>query len=287
MMAYLSGNKIATGVDHLLYGWVFFGGIIFIMYSIGAIWSEPPAASSPASGAAGMPRPGTRAQAARSMLATMLVGALIVLLPPVTLGALGRADSAASAAKIELPVDLAGGWSDKGAHLPEWTPKFGSPSVETTRAYVGPGGTVGVYLAYYRGQDEDRKLVSSQNVLVAMRDTEWNLMAGGSRDVAAGQKTIGVRTAEMLGRPKPGTLQRPHLVVWHVYWVDGRFIAGDVAAKIASALAQLRGRGDDGASIVLYADADSPRESAAALADFVNANFDALDALLRRTRDRR
>jgi exosortase A len=288
MLAYLSGNKIATGIDHIIYGWVFFGAIIFIMFAIGARWSEPDAAPAHASAAAGMPGPvGAQTGAARSMLATVLVGALIALLPHVTLGLLERAEGAAAAAKIDLPARLADGWSAEGARLVAWTPKFGNPSAEATRAYAGPAGTVGVYLAYYRGQNEDRKLVSSQNVLVAMRDHEWNLMVGGSRNVAAGQKTISVNTAEILGHLQPGAARRSHLVVWRVYWVDGRFIAGDVAAKIASALARLRGHGDDGASIVLYADGDSPRASTATLEDFVNANFGTLDALLHQTRDRR
>jgi exosortase A len=41
MLAHLSGNRIATGVDHVLYGWVFFGAVIFVMFIIGARWSQP------------------------------------------------------------------------------------------------------------------------------------------------------------------------------------------------------------------------------------------------------
>ncbi|WP_343847159.1 exosortase A [Bowmanella denitrificans] len=41
MIAYLSDMKHATGVDHLVYGWLFFGVVIFIMFSIGNIWRDP------------------------------------------------------------------------------------------------------------------------------------------------------------------------------------------------------------------------------------------------------
>ena len=41
MLGHLSGNKLAVGVDHLIYGWVFFGVVIMIMFFIGAKWSEP------------------------------------------------------------------------------------------------------------------------------------------------------------------------------------------------------------------------------------------------------
>jgi exosortase/archaeosortase family protein len=41
MIGHLSGNTLAVGVDHLIYGWVFFGVVIMIMFMIGARWSEP------------------------------------------------------------------------------------------------------------------------------------------------------------------------------------------------------------------------------------------------------
>ena len=40
MLGHLSGNKIAVGVDHLIYGWVFFGVVIMAMFAIGARWRE-------------------------------------------------------------------------------------------------------------------------------------------------------------------------------------------------------------------------------------------------------
>jgi exosortase/archaeosortase family protein len=32
MLGHLSGNTLATGADHLVYGWVFFGVVIMIMF---------------------------------------------------------------------------------------------------------------------------------------------------------------------------------------------------------------------------------------------------------------
>lgn len=288
MLAYLSGNKIATGVDHILYGWVFFGIVIFIMFMIGARWSEPDAPRAGAGKTAGIAGlGGAQFASARPLLATVLVGVLIALLPHVVLGGLRRAEGAAAQARVELPAHLAAGWSADGAPLVTWAPKFGDPSAVATRVYTGPEGTVGVHLAYYRGQNDERKLVSSQNVLVPMRDPEWNLLVEGDQDVAAGQRTIAVRTAEIVGRPQLDSVRRPHLLVWRVYWVDGRFIAGDVATKIAGVLARLQGHGDEGAAIVLYADGKTVAASNATLQAFLPANLDGLNALLQRTREAR
>ena len=76
-------------------------------------------------------------------------------------------------------------------------------------------------------------------------------------------------------------------MVWRLYWIDGRFIAGDGTAKIAGALARLQGRGDEGAAIVFYADGESVAASNASLEAFVRDNLPNLNTLLQRTRDAR
>lgn len=289
MLAHLSDNRIAAGVDHILYGWVFFGAIIFILYIVGARWSQPDAA--PAS-VATLDRMrgfgGTGSASTRVMLATALGAAVIATLPPLAVGGLQRAEGTAAAATVDLPMHLADGWSAEGAQIASWTPMFGDPSAAANQVYAGRAGTVGVHLAYYRGQGEGRKVVSSQNMLVGMRDREWSLpVVGDDRTVAVEPQAVTVRTAEILGQPQAGSEHRPHLVVWRVYWIDGRFIAGDVAAKIAGVLARLRGHGDEGAAIVLYADGKTVAASNAALEAFVQANLGSFDTLLRRTRDAR
>lgn len=280
MLAYLSGNKIATGIDHIIYGWVFFGFIIFLMFIIGARWSEPDAAPAEAgragpSGGSGVP--------ARAMLATAAIGAALVLLPHAAAGLIERAEGAEAPARIDLPTQLSGGWSAEGARIVAWAPVFVGPSAEATRAYVGPAGTVGVYVAYYRGQGENHKLVSYVNRLVPMRSNDWNLMPTQPREVAAGSRSITVNTAEIIGVGPISAERRPQLVAWRFYWVDGRFIAGDIAAKLAGGLSRLRGHGDEGASIVLYTDSGTVAESNATLEAFVQANLERLNAVLQHT----
>ena len=96
-----------------------------------------------------------------------------------------------------------------------------------------------------------------------------------------------MKSARITGTRGLGTGPRPQFVAWRVYWVDGRFIAGDAQAKLAGALARLRGHGDEGAALVVYADAGSEAASNAALQAFVQDNLEPLNALLQRTRDTR
>ncbi len=41
MLGHLSDMTVATGVDHLVYGWLFFGVVIFILIRLGAIFKDP------------------------------------------------------------------------------------------------------------------------------------------------------------------------------------------------------------------------------------------------------
>ncbi|MCU0921865.1 MAG: exosortase A [Burkholderiaceae bacterium] len=284
MLGHLSGNTIAVGVDHLIYGWVFFGVVIMIMFLIGARWAEPEADAAPKPAAAGYALRSTAGAAQYG--AAVAAAALVIMLPQLANWGLQRAAVDTAVPQFVLP-DRLGEWRASDTDLVQWRPHLLNPSVEARRTYVNEGQAVGVHIAYFRGQGPDRKLVSSQNFLVGSQDPGWNQVASGGHTLSVGGAPFRVRSAELLGAPQAGSAHRPALVVWRTYWVDGRFVPSDASAKLRGALAQLRGRGDDGAWIVFYADQGSSRESAAALTAFAAANLEAIESELRRTRDAR
>jgi exosortase A len=283
MMGHLSGNTLAVGVDHIIYGWVFFGVVIFIMFTIGMRWSEPEpetdGAATPAASSMREPADGPRP-------AVLLAAAVLVLLPHLVVAGLQRVEASAAAPRLSLPERLAPGWAAAGPHPVAWAPIFANPAASASQAYSGPGGLVGVHVAYYRGQHRDSKLVSSQNGLTGLNDRAWIRRSGGVREVAYGGQTARVKATTLTGLQALGP-RRPELLVWQAYWIDGRLVSGDAAAKLANAWARLRGRGDDGAALILYADAGDARASAAALEAFSEANLGALQTLLQSTRDGR
>jgi EpsI family protein len=77
------------------------------------------------------------------------------------------------------------------------------------------------------------------------------------------------------------------LLVWHWYWIDGRWVASDHLGKLYLALSRLLGRGDDSAAIFFYAPEDIPGGAEAALEKAVAATGGALRQTLESTRARR
>jgi len=289
MLGHLSGNTIAVGVDHLIYGWVFFGVVIMIMFAIGARWSEPDDTQAPPAGQAraAAHTGGARDGISKAMAATVLAGVLIAALPPLANRGLASSESDLPQPRLVLPDRLASGWSVEDTQAQAWRPQFHNPSAEAARSYRADGRSVGVYLAYYRGHQPDSKLVSSSNVLVSSDNRQWNQVGSGVQTVTVDGASMSVRTAELLGTTAASGVARPHLVVWHLYWVGGRWVAGDAAAKMVGAITKLRGGGSDGAALVLHADGESKSASNATLQAFLQANLGSLDALLHQTRDAR
>ena len=286
MLGHLSGNTIAVGVDHLIYGWIFFGVVVMIMFLIGARWSEPDPDLSAARPSPAQAHGADATAAPASRLALVAAAtAVILLLPHVALTALHKLEQGAAAPQLVLPGHLAAGWQSAPAAL-AFTPHFVNPAVQLERNYASATGQVAVYLAYYRGQAPDSKLVTSVNTLVRADNKDWNQLSSGAAVVEVEGRNIHWRTAHILGS-QPAQGRRAQLSAWRVYWIDGRWVAGDIQAKLAGALSRLRGRGDDGAVLVLWTDSDSRADADKLLQTFARDNLPALGSLLARTRDAR
>ena len=277
MLGHLSGNKIAVGVDHLIYGWVFFGVVIMLMFIIGARWSE----AEPPVGGTGPSSPTRFAPSSASRLWAAAVSVLaIVTLPVIAESIIGRA-APPGAPALSAPASLVSGWQVTNANFSGFKPAFQNAAAETNTAYSNSGSVVGLYLAYYRKQDYGSKLVSSDNVVVASSDLVWSRVTGGTRLANFGQQSATVQTAELrrLGPARPGEQDR--LVVWQIYWINGTLTSSDYLAKAYSAAYRLMGRGDDSAVIILYAAKDLDGGADATLGAFLAANYGAIDAALR------
>ena len=281
MLGHLSDNRIATGVDHLLYGWVFFGIVITLMFMIGARWSEPDA-----------PRSATPSQAAAaaSPNQTLLVAGLAVIAcawPQVLLHARNQAINEPQI-QIRASSELAPDWkvvSVGPGKDPVWQPRFENPSASWHGLFERQGQRVGAHLLYYRGQGPNRKLVSSQNLVVRRSvDKGWNpvAVATTSMDVPGG--VVQWRRTHLL-RPQSSSLGQGDMTVWQVYWAGDRLTSNDAQAKVFNAIDDLFGRGDDGAAIFLYAEGAPSDGADRLLESFAAANLNRLVAALRATRD--
>jgi exosortase A len=279
MLGHLSSNTLAVGVDHLIYGWVFFGVVIGIMFVIGAKWSEPPAEAAAQPAATGHQAGGaTTSRMAMAMLATLVVLAMA----PAGSWQL-RHPTPAPALSLVLPV-LPGvtAAADQSLAL---EPRFEGAAGLAHQNYQADDGVVTVHVAYYRYQSFGAKLTSSSNLLIRSTDEFWNRKAWGTVSVpVAGQAAVTMRSSELIGGRTGAIIGRRHLWVRQVYWSGGRLTTSSQAATVYSVLARLLGRGDDGAMLTFYASGEAP-DAPARLDAFIGRHLPALVAQMEQTRN--
>jgi len=285
MLGHLSGNKLAVGVDHIIYGWVFFGIIMLAMFMIGARWSDPEPEPQPAPAGAST-RPASTGRWSAALLATLLMLALPMLLR-------SQAQNSAAHGEPVLAAPALPGWTWRAEPMSSWRPHFMNPAgVLHGRFEPEAGGpAVGVYVGYYRDQRYGRQLVTSVNQFVNDEtDKDWSQTARGLATLDAPAAPPAWRTGELrgqaLGAVSGDGSSAPRLRVWQVYWINGRPFISDWQAKLYGAWLSLLGRGDDAAVVLVYADKATVGADDALLREFLRAHWATLDTALRGVRDR-
>lgn len=260
MIGHLSDMKYAVGVDHLLYGWVFFGVVMLILFWIGSYWRED-GDEAPISSAAAP-------AAAQTLTPAFWVLGFALLAVAGGWRAYGVMQDAAlkGAPPVVLPSVVPGqGWVPHAAPLTEWQPHFQNPVAVLNQTFAHDTNAAMLYLGYYRNQTQEQELIRSQNVLVSTLEKSWNHVAERTRQISFGGKKIAVRESELRG-------PNQRLLVWHWYWVGGVMTANDYRAKWQEASRRLLGRGDHAAVIILAAPyQDNPAEAARVLTEFAAA----------------
>ncbi len=244
LLGHYSSNRIATGADHLVYGWVFFGIIMAIMFWIGARWADAANQGEPAktdaSAALAAPAPGA---------SWPLLGALVLLLvlPPQWAEQLRRAEPAAVAATSLDGLRPTGAWQPTAQQQEAWAPDFQGVALHRQthwqQAMEAGGPAVTLDVAVYPAQREGAKAVSSVNSLVRADDARWSRM--GSEPAADGQGSL---SRWLLRR---GSAEQAIHLAQRLYWVDGEFTTSEREAKLLGLRQQIAGRGDLQAVIVL------------------------------------
>ena len=274
MIGHLSSNQLATGADHLIYGWAFFGLVIFLMFMIGMRWSEAPEDKTPST-----QQKQLNALSISSPWPITLALVIVIALGPLSFAMISKNGS--SATPLLTAPSLSNDWEPSTVKS-SWKPAFANPSAELQTSYKKGEQVVGLYIGYYRDQNFERKLVTSSNVLAPLNDSEWSVIAKSTKNITIDGKSINLRTNELLSKAN-GINSR--LTVWQWYWINGILTSSDIEAKLYTAFNRLLGNGDDSAVIIVYTTKDSAEARQTALSEFVTVNNEIIENALRKTRD--
>lgn len=267
MLGHLSSMTIATGVDHLIYGWLFFGIVMGVLFWFGLRWADsalpsdlPPGKEQPrimtvsaAQTNAGMPASNAKPYNSRHpgrIVGVLVAGALVLTAWPWLSTALFAKDSA--------PLDLArlaGEISDfslvsRDRNGTERVDAF-KPAYQGARQEVRlarndvSGDRVSVWIGAYEHQQDGREMIQHANAIRIRSMNAWTIVAERSlppNEVSAGAK--GVEYAVVGSRER--------YLVWRTFFVDGVLTGSEATAKLLTAWRLLRGDGDRSIAAILW-----------------------------------
>ena len=269
MLGHLSNNRIAAGADHLLYGWVFFGIVMAVLFFIGARWRED-LGPAPAREAIATPRSSLLAGSSfsRALVITLVVVAVIPLL------ALAVPNYAAMSARSLPAVPGSGGWNPAPGSVSQWRPDVEGFTSILQQSFDKNGIPVGLVIAYFGDPSSASKPITSTNQIVRSANTQWAQIGAGTTDAVIGGETTSVRTAVVKGASE-------RLAVWQWFWVDGKVTGSQIIARIYQAMSLLRGRNAPVAWVVVYTPITSEeRDARPVLSAFVAEMDDAIAGTL-------
>lgn len=270
LLGHLSNNEIAAGVDHLVYGWVFFGVVIGALFWIGTRWREDSVA----------PVLDHTLHAA-SVPAVWLGAGLASVVAALAVWPMASASMSAPADERPVvavaPDGEAGGWRstvDGGT----WQPALQSPRALLSRIYAQGDDRVRLHLGIFRAQAQGSELVSSSNT-VAAEGSGWREVSRDVVDAPIGD--MSVRWRSVVVRHERGGYER----LWIAYWIGGGWTISDARAKADLAVDRVLRRSDTSAWVGLATPyhPDRPQASERVLRGFITAMGPALQRALEDT----
>jgi exosortase A len=269
MLAHMSSNKLATGVDHIIYGWLFFGLVMMLLFWVGNFWRDDDEPQADALDKTIDAAPASAKRTTPRAIVAMTAAVIAVAAPWPALGhLLERMADAPHPGSIA--IDHIDGWRNDASSFTSFTPHFDSSRSASNQAFLRDGQVVLLYMAYYSGQMSNGLLITGSNDVVRVGDKVWGAINQEQRNVPVAGQNLAVVRIESKGDTVRG---HERLLSWSWYWVNGRLTTSRVLAKAYTALDKLTGRGDDSAVIVLTTaiEGESTHQAEATLAAFAAA----------------
>jgi exosortase A len=238
MIAHLSDMKLALGVDHYIYGWVFFGIVMLLLFWIGSIWREDEDVPPETGGGAAAAARGVQAKA------LMPVAALVLAVAGGWPAYARWLDARPLPVMPPLTLEAVGGWQPRAAFT-TWVPHWIGADRQLRQSYTQGGRNVLVELNYYVTQRQGAELVNSRNFMIRQKDPHWSNV---------GEAVVGVEIAGVARRVRQARMRGSdgqRLLVWQWNLIDQRPQVNDQLAKLLLAVDRVRLQRDDGLSVLI------------------------------------
>ncbi|WP_200180220.1 exosortase A [Ectothiorhodospira mobilis] len=234
LIAHWTDMERAVGVDHLIYGWLFFGLVMFLLFWTGTFFREdhfqsasPDRGGAPFSGAPSARRPAAR-------ILPLLAAVAALALAPAGEAWMDQRMTARGGDARPVAPQVAGWRGPLPLEAPVWTPDWAEPDDRIQVAYASDAGEVAWQIYHYRHDRPGTDLIRYDNRIQDGR--QWRRIRQHIRSVALPDgRQQDVRETLLRGRAGEDRL------VWHWYQVAGRTTVRPVEVKLLESWARITG----------------------------------------------
>lgn len=234
LLGHFSAMKLATGVDHIVYGWLFFGLVIWALFAVGGRWRDSP----PQMLVKNLPM---LADAQAPSWSLMLLALLCIAIWPLGSQLLLSQQrqvwsQAATVQGLSEPwhTVLEPGWG--------WRPRFRDVHTEQLDYWQNQNALVAVYVADFANDTGPGELINSQHTILLETDHRWRVVEERRRLLL-----INIQIEETL-------ISDPQhqILVWRWYRIGSKQIASSYQGKWLQLLKRLRGDASSESMILLF-----------------------------------
>ncbi|MCF6216251.1 MAG: exosortase A [Emcibacter sp.] len=239
LVAHWSDMKYATGVDHLVYGWIFFAVVLLIFISIAMTFTN----RGPDDGYIDFTKKYWSVNTPVSLkkfILPLIISAAFVVSAPFYISVIEQRYQA-FATNTLVPDEKI--WGSDNSINADWKPQYhGASQIFHMRHEEQNSEAIDIYIAYYKYQSQDAEMIRFGNGVV--QQDIWARV--DNRKVTTRLNGTNTSVNEILLQSSG-----QKRLVWYWYWVDGRITASNYKAKILDAKAKLLGGRLDSAVIAL------------------------------------
>jgi exosortase A len=262
MIGHLSDMKLAVGVDHILYGAVFFGIVIMLLFYVGSFWKDPQPEEALSSGIENI----APVKVHRSpQLATLLPAVLLsFIIWPFASSFLSSQQQTGTTVLQDFSSLEQQNWLLSQTPAWGWQPKFNGVVTESLNFFKKNNGVIAFYQANFGKETQgSSELVNSEHVLIRHKDPVWRLINTSSSKIKYRNNPLTVEQSIIRSRNRDIVIQR-----W--YLIGSTHTANPYWAKWLQLLKRFSADDSPELQIILYTQADHRQHETAKklLADF-------------------
>lgn len=228
MLAHLSDMQLAVGVDHVVYGWIFFGIVLFTLFWVGSFWTD----KTTSKGDIKSNYVSDKTLVHSKLASTAILIFIFSATGPAVYAWTKSTKIIRQEVAIKLPVNK-DGWLNITDIDTQWGPEFKSADETVLKKYQKEQSVVYLYVALYTNEIQGKELINSENAIY--NSIEWKRLSG---------KTIKINISEQDTLSINETIvqsKKTNMIVWYWYDISGYKTSNEYLAKLYQVWVKLKG----------------------------------------------